>query len=461
MDLILFKTTSIKIRQFLTDFLTKGHERSIKAKKNIIASFIIKGLSIAISLALVPLTLNYVNPLRYGIWLTLSSIIVWFGFFDIGLGNGLRNKFAQALSRENYVLARIYVSTTYVILSLIMIFVLVLFISFNPFFDWAKILNAPSNMASELSVLTLLVFIFFSLQLVLKLITSIIMANQQSWEVSLINLIGSFISLLFIYILTKTTIGNLIYLAIALGLAPCLVLIIYSYILYSTKYKAFAPSIRLVHLKYSNDLLKIGGAFFIIRIGTLVLFQTDNILISQLLGPQEVTTFNIAFKLFFVLLMGFDIIMTPLWSAYTEAYEKKDYNWMNNVYKKTKKIWLSLLVITLILFSLSPTIFKFWIGDIVHIPMKLSFFMCLFVLLNSWVMLHCFLLNGISKIRIQLYIYIFTIFSNIPLAYYLGKTLGLEGIILSNLLIYILMGVVLYIQSIKILNQTATGLWNK
>jgi len=295
----------------------------------------------------------------------------------------------------------------------------------------------------------------------LKLITSIIMANQQSWEVSLINLIGSFISLLFIYILTKTTIGNLIYLAIALGLAPCLVLIIYSYILYSTKYKAFAPSIRLVHLKYSNDLLKIGGAFFIIRIGTLVLFQTDNILISQLLGPQEVTTFNIAFKLFFVLLMGFDIIMTPLWSAYTEAYEKKDYNWMNNVYKKTKKIWLSLLVITLILFSLSPTIFKFWIGDIVHIPMKLSFFMCLFVLLNSWVMLHCFLLNGISKIRIQLYIYIFTIFSNIPLAYYLGKTLGLEGIILSNLLIYILMGVVLYIQSIKILNQTATGLWNK
>lgn len=94
MDLILFKATSIKIRQILTDFFTKGHERSIKAKKNILASFIIKGLSIAISLVLVPLTINYINPTQYGIWLTLSSIVAWFSFFDIGLTQGLRNKFA-------------------------------------------------------------------------------------------------------------------------------------------------------------------------------------------------------------------------------------------------------------------------------------------------------------------------------------------------------------------------------
>src|SRR5665647_2891168 len=106
MDLILFKATSIKIRQILTDFFTKGHERSIKAKKNILASFVIKGLSIAISLVLVPLTINYINPSRYGIWLTLSSIIAWFSFFDIGFGNGLRNKFAEALAEGQEELAR-------------------------------------------------------------------------------------------------------------------------------------------------------------------------------------------------------------------------------------------------------------------------------------------------------------------------------------------------------------------
>ncbi|MBE0664157.1 MAG: hypothetical protein IH597_17000 [Bacteroidales bacterium] len=73
-------------------FFTKGHERTLRAKKNILASFIIKGLNIAIGLALVPLIINYLDPTRYGIWITLSSMIAWFGFFDIGLGHELRNR---------------------------------------------------------------------------------------------------------------------------------------------------------------------------------------------------------------------------------------------------------------------------------------------------------------------------------------------------------------------------------
>ncbi len=64
---------------FINGFINKGHHRSVRAKKNIVASFFIKGISIAISLVVVPLTINYVNPSRYGIWLTLSSSrrLVW------------------------------------------------------------------------------------------------------------------------------------------------------------------------------------------------------------------------------------------------------------------------------------------------------------------------------------------------------------------------------------------------
>jgi len=57
---------------FLKNYFTKGHERSIRAKKNIAATIVIKGFSIVISLVFVPLVLNYVNSAQYGIWLTLS-----------------------------------------------------------------------------------------------------------------------------------------------------------------------------------------------------------------------------------------------------------------------------------------------------------------------------------------------------------------------------------------------------
>ena len=125
--------------QFIRNFFTQGNERSINAKKNILIIAVLKGFSIAISLFLVPVTIHYVNPTRYGIWLTLSSIVGWFSFFDIGLGNGLRNKFAEAVASGKPELARTYVSTTYAILTIIIAIVLLLFFCINPFLNWAKI----------------------------------------------------------------------------------------------------------------------------------------------------------------------------------------------------------------------------------------------------------------------------------------------------------------------------------
>ena len=111
------KDIALSLVTLVKGFISKGHQRSVKAKKNIITSFIIKGFSIILSLAFVPLTVSYVNPLRYGIWLALSSIIGWFSYFDIGFGNGLRNKFAESVAKKEYDRARIYVSTTYAVIA--------------------------------------------------------------------------------------------------------------------------------------------------------------------------------------------------------------------------------------------------------------------------------------------------------------------------------------------------------
>lgn len=108
------------------------------------------------------------NPSRYGIWLTISSIIGWFSFFDIGFGNGLRNKLAEAKAKGEEELARIYVSTTFAILTLIIGIVLVLFLCINPFIDWSRILNTTPDMAGELSLLVIIIFVFFCLRFVFQ-----------------------------------------------------------------------------------------------------------------------------------------------------------------------------------------------------------------------------------------------------------------------------------------------------
>ncbi|MBL7937415.1 MAG: hypothetical protein JNM51_16535, partial [Bacteroidia bacterium] len=95
------KINSSKLYIGLSSLINKGHSRSVKAKKNILASVLIKGISVVTSFVLVPLTIHYLNPINYGIWLTLYSVISWFGLLDIGLGNGLRNKFAEAIANND------------------------------------------------------------------------------------------------------------------------------------------------------------------------------------------------------------------------------------------------------------------------------------------------------------------------------------------------------------------------
>ena len=446
---------------FNLNIITKGHERSVNAKKNILASLIIKGCSILISLFLVPLTIHYLNPTRYGIWLTLSSIIGWLGFFDIGFGNGLRNKFAQSIAMGKHEQARVYVSTTYAILSIIIASVLILFFLINPFLDWSRILNTPGSMSGELSILALIVFVFFCLQFVLQLITTVLTANQQPAKASLFNLIGSLFSLTVIFILTKTTSGNLLYLGAAFGFAPILVLGISSIWFYSHEYRKYAPSFKFVKFGYARDLMSLGIKFFVLQIAAVIIYQTSNIIIAQLFGPAQVTPYNIAYKYFSIIPMGFGIIMMPFWSAFTEAWTKNDIGWIKNTIKKLKFIWVLMSIAAILMLIFSNFIYRMWVGKEIAVPLGISVVMAAYVILNAWCGIYSQFLNGVGKIKLQLYSGLLGALINIPLAICLGRHLGISGVVLSTFLIAIISAIWSPVQYFKLINNKAKGIWNE
>ena len=441
--------------------INNGQERSVRAKKNILAAFLIKGGSIIISLFLVPLTIHYVSSDQYGIWITLSSIIGWFGFFDIGFGNGLRNKFAESIAHGEDNKARIYVSTTYAVLTIIVTIVLSIFVLLNPFLNWSTILNAPPNMAAELSTLALIVFVFFCLQFVLQLITTVLTADQQPAKASLFNFYGSVFSILVIYILTKTTSGNLIYLGAALGFIPVAVLMVSSIWFYSRKYKKFAPSLKYVKFSYARDLMTLGLKFFLLQVAGIVLYQTSNIIIAQLFGAAEVTPYNIAYKYFTVIPMILGIILSPFWSAYTEAWTKGDIAWIKNSQKKLKLIWVSLSVLAVIMLLFSNLVYKMWVGKEITIPFTVSAVLAAYFIINTWNGIYCVFLNGVGKIKLQLYSGILDMIIHIPLAIYLGKKMGIAGVVLSLVILCGLNMIWTIMQYNKIINNKATGIWAK
>ena len=203
----MFKNTINYTRRFFV----AGNERSLNIKKNVLYSFLLKGASVGISLIIIPLTINYINPTQYGVWLTLSAIISWFSFFDIGLGNGLKNKLAESNALGKYNEAKIYISTTYAIITIISAAIFLLFFIFNRYINWSKILNVPSGDNLDLQFDALIVIGCFCIQFVVQLINVVLTACHVPAKVTLITFIGQVISLILIFILTKTTTGHLTY----------------------------------------------------------------------------------------------------------------------------------------------------------------------------------------------------------------------------------------------------------
>lgn len=449
-----------KYKAKIVRLIAKGSDRSRTAKKNIIISFLLKGISIFISLIYVPLLINYLGVEEYGVWLTISSIIGWFSFFDIGLGNGLRNKLTEAFAKNNNILAKEYISTTYAIVSIVFGATLILFYFVNPFLNWVKILNTSTVDKDKLTLLAQIIFTFFSLRFIFQLIGNIYQAKQLPAINDAIGPIGNIICLVVIYILIKTTNGSLIMLGFVLSSVPVLILIIMTLIAFNVFFKDLRPSIKSINFRHSKYLLSLGFKFFIIQVAALVLFSTSNIIISQILSPAEVTQYNIAYKYFSITFMVITIILSPIWSAVTDAYTREDYNWLRSTLNKLNKIGILFLLVAIIQYILSDFFYKIWVGSTISIPVELSLALlfdtawtCFSAPYNNYI-------NGFGKLKLGLYIVTFRLITFIPLAIYLTQSIGISGIVWASL-IGKLFTVFNIIQVNKIINKKAYGIWNK
>lgn len=436
------------------------NSRTTLAIKNIGVSLLLKGGSILISFLLVPLTLDYLDPYEYGIWLTLNSVLSWIYLFDIGLGNGLRNKLAEALATKDYRLGKIYVSTTFFFMTIIVAGFYIVFLVAQLFLNWHDILNVEADKVTNLNSIITIVFGFFCLSLIFKIIGNIYMARQLPAVNDLLSFLGNILSLVVIYILTKTTSGSFQDVAMTFSGAPALIYAIAIPITF-LKYKEIAPSFKAIKLKYFNSLISIGFKFMVIQISVLIIFMTSNLIISNLFGPQEVTPYNIANKLFTVLTIGFTIILTPFWSAITDAYAKGEINWIKNSIFKLKLIWIGLAICGTVITLISPYVYKFWIGDEVKIPISLSCLCCLYALIQNWNNIFSYAINGLGKLNISLVCAVLSAIIYLPLTLSLGKIFGINGIVISLCISLLISSFIQPIQYYKLITDNATGIWNK
>jgi len=454
-------TTRTTLTALYERLVGQGHRRTVKAKKNILGMFVFRGITAASNFFIVPLALNYLNPTRYGIWLTLTSIIGWVNFLDVGLGNGLRNKLAESIAAEDPLLARTYVSTTYAVIGIIVLSLLVLFLAVNPLLSWSKILNADATMEHELTLLATVVAAAFLARLLFGLVGTVLLALQRPAMSSSIEALVGLCSLGSILLLVRLSLNSLFWFGLCVGAVAAGVPLLANLWLFTGEYRYLAPSRRTVDFSYARRLMKLGIQFFVLQLAGLLLFSTANIVITQLFGPSEVTPYNIVFKYYGIASLGFSIILAPFWSAYTEAFVNRDNDWILRSTKKLKKVWLVLLLVLVVMTAASDHVYRLWVGRDLGISLWLSVLMAVYTAIVAWSNIFVYFINATGKIRLQLWVAIIVSVLNIPLAIMLASTLGLRSVgVIAAACIALLPGCLIApLQMKKIISGSASGIW--
>lgn len=438
--------------------------RNISIFKNAFGIGLLKLVNLAVSFLTVRLFLDVLGAESYGFWLTLSSVVSWITLVDFGLGNGLQNRLSILLANNNIEESKIEIGTTFITLGIILGTTLLFFIPVNYIVDWNIIFN--STLENELiKFIIILTISSVVLQLILKLSLAILFAYQKT---VLMDLVYSTINLavyLSIYSAFKFKIfdDNLITIAVISGILPIIILFVTSYVIFFVFYNRLLPNKTHIQFSRSKKILNLGFKFLIFQLFGLVMYATDNILISYFLDSSYVVKYQVPIKLFGMLSFGLSIFIMPFWSSATKAFQKGEFDWIKKSIKNLSYLLVFIFFCGILLLFLSDFIYNIWLSNSIQIPFFLSVLSFTYVFINCIGTVSNTIINASGKLTVLVYTSIVSLIINIPLSFLFVKyfNLGLNGIVVANIISFVLFVGVSVIQCEKLINQKATKIWNQ
>lgn len=419
------------------------HEKQLVM--NVGSAFIIKGLSLILSMFSMPLYIKYFNNNEVlGVWYTILSLLTWINMCDLGLGSGLRNHLTEYLARRDYKSAERAISSTYAILSLIIIPIILVMCTIINCVDIKSAFGVTyegiDNSVLQKTIIILLCGV--GIHFILKTTNSVVYAMQLSSVNNLLSLIASLLPLLFISLYEGTDASmNLEVLSFVHAFSINIPLFVAGVVLFSTQTgRKCRPHVRSVSINMAKSMLTLGIKFFCAQVFFMFLISTNELFISRLYSPSEVVVYNIYYKAFMVIGSLFMIALTPIWSRVTKDYAEEKYERI----KKTNRIlyWISLLAVVAecCLAFVLQWVFNVWLGEqsiIAEFSKSMSF--AFFGALYIFNIVLTTVANGLGELRTQIIFYGVGSIIKIPISIVLSN-IGVDWI---GIIIY--MNIVLFL----------------
>jgi O-antigen/teichoic acid export membrane protein len=203
------------------------------------------------------------------------------------------------------------------------------------------------------------------------------------------------------------------------------------------------PRASLVDRSSIKELLDSGWSFFLIQVAAVVVFSSDNLVVSHYLGASEVTPYSVTWRVVGLAAVLQSLIFPALWPAYAEAYARHDFGWIRRTFLITMKGTMALnLSCVAILMFFGRSLIRIWAGPSAVPSTYLLLAMGIWAIVNGFMSVESCLLAALNRIREQAVLSIIAAAVNIALSVALVRHIGALGVIGGTILSYLLVLVV-------------------
>ena len=341
--------------------------------------------------------------------------------FDFGIGNGLRNRLAKALALGEENKIRTYLSSAYILLGMISTVLVVLVCLITPHVDWQEILKTNIE-PSVINLVILVVLIGIILQFFFKLVTSILYALQKN---VLANSIAIFTNILIMSYLMTGTKGDdyqkIINLAYVYDVAVLFPLICTSIYVFTGPLKGAFPTYKAFQKRASIEVFSIGGLFFLVQLGLLVVNSTNQFLVNFYFGGGDVVQYTVYYRLYGTATMLLTLFTQPIWSEISVRYAKGDIGWIRTIYHVMLGIAALITIGSLGVSFLLPWIFGVWLGNSgeVNADVGIGIIFTLWNLVELFIMASTCIANGMTKLKCQTVFTLIAAIAKLPVTFFL------------------------------------------
>lgn len=381
----------------------RGAERNRRAVLTGSAATLARIVQIGTSLVTVPLTLKYLGNERFGLWMTISSVLAMAAFADFGVGNGVLNTVAKAFGKDDTEGVRRAVSSGFAVLNSIAALLLLLFFAIYRFVNWADFFRVVSPQARSEAGPALAVFATcFALNISMDVVQRVQLGLQQGYRYGLWQLCGSITG--FIGVLGGIWLHvSLPLLVVAIAGAPIFATTLNTIHFFGFVRPDLRPNPALVSRDAISQIARLGGFFFILQVVVAISYSADNFIIARMLGAVRVPEYSIPQRMFALITMMSAMLVAPLWPAYGEAISRGDTRWVRRTLSRSLLLVFSCTcLVSGTLFLLSRRLMFWWVGPHINPPTVLLLGLAVWTVIDCCGNTLAMFMNGASIMRFQI-----------------------------------------------------------